>query len=155
MHPHMELIEHFYRSFQRLDAAAMNACYHPKIVFSDPVFLTLRGDEARAMWEMLCRNAREFELRFSEVQADEKRGSAHWEADYTFSKTGRRVYNRIEASFQFHDGLIVEHHDSFSLWRWASQALGLQGALLGWLPPVQAAIRAEARKNLERYIQGR
>jgi len=46
------------------------------------------------------------------------------------------------------NGLIVEHRDSFDLWRWARQALGAKGLLLGWLPPVQAAIRRQAAQGL-------
>ena len=31
------------------------------------------------------------------------------------------------------------------------QALGVKGALLGWLPPVQGAVRAEAAKALNAW----
>jgi hypothetical protein len=31
-------------------------------------------------------------------------------------------------------------------------ALGAQGVLLGWLPPVQAAIRREANAALDAYV---
>ena len=54
-------------------------------------------------------------------------GRAHWDATYTYSATGRRVDNRIDATFAFRDGLIVRHDDRFDLWRWARQALGVQG----------------------------
>ncbi len=40
------LIQKFYTSFQARDAAGMNACYHPAIVFADPVFGRLEGDQA-------------------------------------------------------------------------------------------------------------
>ena len=49
------------------------------------------------------------------------------------------------------DGLIGRHFDRFSLWRWSSMALGAKGALLGWLPPVRAAIRAQAANALAAY----
>ena len=32
----------------------MADCYHPDVHFSDPVFPSLKGDEARGMWRMLC-----------------------------------------------------------------------------------------------------
>ena len=82
----------------------------------------------------------------------ERTGSAHWEARYTYSATGRSVHNRIDATFEFRDGLITRHVDRFSLWRWAAMALGAKGALLGWLPPVRAAIRARAAKGLAAYM---
>ena len=65
-------------------------------------------------------------------------GRAHWVATYTYSATGRPVENRIDATFEFRDGRIVRHRDRFDLYRWARQALGPKGLLLGWLPPVQA-----------------
>jgi len=38
--------------------------------------------------------------------------------------------------------------DHFDLWRWLRQALGAKGVLLGWAPPVQSAVRAQAAKAL-------
>lgn len=150
-HPNSALIQRFYEAFARRDAEAMSACYTPDVRFSDPVFGELRGDEARDMWRMLTQRAQEFSLTFSEVEANERSGSAHWVARYLFSQTGRTVVNRIQAQFVFRDGLIAEHHDSFDLWRWSRQALGFKGVLLGWTPFVQRAIRAQARKGLGAY----
>ncbi|MNG25521.1 hypothetical protein D3C84_1103890 [compost metagenome] len=64
------------------------------------------------------------------------------------------VENRIHARFLFSDGKIIEHHDSFDLWRWARQALGVKGLLLGWAPPVQEAIRKQAARGLAAYRAG-
>src|SRR4051812_34937346 len=107
MHPHEQLIERFYTCFQKRDADGMVACYHPEISFSDPVFPDLRGESVGAMWRMLGARAKSLELTFRDVKADDERGSAHWEAIYPFSATGRRVHNVIEASFRFRDGKIV------------------------------------------------
>ncbi|MDQ3258456.1 MAG: nuclear transport factor 2 family protein, partial [Acidobacteriota bacterium] len=85
MHPNEELIEIFYTSFQKLDAEAMARCYHPDIRFSDPVFPNLSASEAGAMWRMLCSQAKNFEVTFTDVQANEQKGKAHWEARYDFS----------------------------------------------------------------------
>jgi ketosteroid isomerase-like protein len=150
-HPNTELIQRFYEAFQRRDAEAMAACYADDVVFSDPVFGELRGEEARDMWRMLVARAQQFSLTFAEVDADERIGRAQWVARYLFSQTGRTVVNRIQARFVFRDGRIVEHRDSFDLWRWARQALGFKGALLGWSPAVQRAIRAQARKGLDAF----
>lgn len=154
-HPNAELIERFYSAFQRLDAEAMAACYAADIRFSDPVFTDLKGAMAGDMWRMLCSRAEDFSLSFDQVQADDRQGSARWLASYLFSQTGNRVVNRIEARFVFEDGLIVEHRDQFDLWRWARQALGAKGLLLGWAPPVQAAIRRQAAKGLAQFRRGR
>jgi hypothetical protein len=107
--------------------------------------------EAGDMWRMLASRAQGLSLTFDEVQANDQTGSARWVATYLFSQTGRTVVNRIQANFAFRDGKIVEHRDRFDLWRWARQALGLKGWLLGGLPPVQAAIRRQALKGLADY----
>ena len=133
----------------------MNACYAPDVVFSDPVFPGLRGDEARAMWQMLCERGKDLALTFDQIKADDRTGSAHWEATYTFSGSGRRVHNVIDAAFEFQAGRIVRHTDSFDLWKWAGMALGPRGQWLGWLPPVQAAIRRNARRGLEAFMKKR
>ena len=147
----IELIERFYTAFQRRDAETMAACYTDDVVFSDPVFGELRGEEARDMWRMLVARAQNFSLTFDGIEADERTGRAHWVASYLFSQTGRPVINRIDARFVFRDGRIAEHRDSFDLWRWTRQALGVKGVLLGWSPLVQRAIIAQARKGLDLY----
>lgn len=154
-HPNAELITRFYQAFQRKDAEAMAACYADDVRFSDPVFPDLKGSEAADMWRMLTSRAQNFSLDYSNVQADDTRGSAHWVATYLFSGTGRMVVNRIQANFVFRDGKIVEHHDRFDLWKWSAQALGAKGALLGWTPLVQGAIRKQASKGLAAFRAGR
>ncbi|HEY2608688.1 nuclear transport factor 2 family protein [Paraburkholderia sp. RL18-103-BIB-C] len=150
-HPNSELIERFYTAFQRRDAETMVACYADDVVFSDPVFGELRGEEARDMWRMLVERAQDFSLTFDGVAADEHAGQARWVARYQFSQTGRAVVNQIDARFAFRDGRIVEHRDRFGLWLWLRQALGVRGTLLGWSPLVHRLIRAQARKGLATY----
>jgi len=154
-HPNAELIKRFYQAFQQRDADAMAACYSEDVRFSDPLFEDLRGSEAADMWRMLTARAQDFSLTFGNVQADERQGSAQWVATYLFSQTGKTVINRVDAHFVFRDGKIVEHHDHFDLWRWARQALGMKGLLLGWAPPVQNAIRRQAAKGLAQFSAAR
>ncbi|MFV3332144.1 nuclear transport factor 2 family protein [Pseudomonas sp. NY15437] len=150
-HANAQLIERFYQAFQRRDGDAMAACYSADVRFSDPVFTDLRGAEAGDMWRLLTARAQDFSLTYEGVTADDTRGSARWVASYTFTQTGRKVINHIQAHFHFRDGLICQHVDSFDLWAWSRQALGAKGALLGWAPPVQRAIRAQADKGLAAY----
>jgi ketosteroid isomerase-like protein len=149
------VIRALYAAFAKRDGAAMAACYAPDARFSDPVFTDLRGAEIGAMWTMLCERAKDLEIRLVSATAGDDTGHARWEADYPFSKTGRVVHNRIRATFRFHKGRIVDHLDEFSLWRWAGMALGPKGTLLGWAPPVRAAIRREADKGLRAFIAQR
>lgn len=150
MHPHAQLIERFYAAFARRDWAGMAACYHPEVHFSDEVF-DLRGADAGLMWRMLVTSGRDLTLEYREISADERSGRARWDARYTFSATGRKVLNRIDASFEFRDGLIVRHVDRFDFWTWSRQALGLPGLLLGWSSLLRSKVRARAEKNLAAF----
>ncbi len=148
---HQQLIERFYRAFDAGDGDTMAACYAPQVRFSDPVFPDLRGSRAGAMWRMLTQTPGDLRVELLEHDAGEERGSAHWQARYTFTETGRSVLNDIRASFRFADGLIVEHRDEFDFHRWARQALGPVGLLLGWTPIVRAAVRRKAAARLDEF----
>jgi ketosteroid isomerase-like protein len=147
-----EVIRRFYQAFAARDAETMDSCYSDDIVFEDPAFGELSGDRARGMWRMLCAKAQDLRIEASDIRADASQGSAHWEAFYTFSQTGRHVHNRIDARFRFRNGLICEHRDHFDFWRWSRQALGAPGLLLGWTSLLRNKVRAQARANLERYL---
>ena len=153
MHQNKELIERFYTSFQKLDWRGMHECYHPKVFFYDPVFEDLDAARVKAMWKMLCLQARDFSLEFNKVEADQEYGSCQWKATYTFSKTGRKVVNRIKAHFKFHEGKIIEHMDDFDLYTWSRQALGAPGWVMGWSSYLKNKIRKTAKSNLERFMQ--
>ena len=155
MHPNETIIREFYAAFARRDAEAMARCYHPEIFFSDAVFQRLRGPEAADMWRMLLSRATDLVVTLDEAKGDEDGARARWTARYTFTRTGRPVVNRIGAMFAFRDGLIVRHYDSFSFWRWAAQALGPVGMLLGWFAPLKWKVRRDAMRSLERFRESR
>lgn len=146
-----QLIERFYRSFGDRDGDAMASCYSPGVHFSDPVFPDLRGSRAGDMWRMLTSAPGELRIELLEREAGDRSGSGHWRAHYTFSQTGRPVVNDIHASFRFEDGLIADHRDEFSFHRWARQALGPVGLLLGWTPLLRSAVRRRATARLAEY----
>lgn len=150
-HPHAALVARFYERFNARDAEGMAACYHPDVRFRDPAFGELRGKRATDMWRMLAGRAKDLAVEASDIHADEREGRARWVASYSFGRAGRKVRNVIDARFRFRDGLIVEHEDSFDLWRWSRMALGPAGWLLGWTPMVQARIRRDALKGLDAF----
>jgi ketosteroid isomerase-like protein len=151
-----ELINKFYSSFQKLDYSGMNSCYSDDIVFFDPVFGLLRAGETKAMWEMLCKNATDFSLTYGNIQhLDDEYSTCDWTATYTFSKTGKKVVNKIKANLRFTDGKIAEHSDAFSLHKWSSQALGFSGWLLGWNSFFQRKIKNQAKRSLLKFMEAR
>jgi hypothetical protein len=76
-----------------------------------------------------------------------------WIATYTFSKTGRKVVNKIVATMSVDNGLIIMHTDVFSFHKWASQALGTVGLLLGWTGFLRKKVQTTARQNLDVFMQ--
>jgi hypothetical protein len=147
-------IERFYAAFAKLDGETMQACYAPAARFDDEVFSLSGVREIGGMWRMLCAATRdkglaEWKLELSQVTER----SAHWDAHYKFSATGRLVLNKIDAEFEFDDkGLITRHRDRFDFWAWSRQALGLPGVLLGWTPMLRKKVQAQAAASLKRFL---
>lgn len=153
MNNNQQIVERFYNAFQQLDYATMQDCYSDDIVFSDPVFGLLKGEEAKAMWEMLCKNAKDFRLTYSNIELlDEEYATCNWTASYTFSKTGNKVENKVKAYMRFRDGKISEHSDAFRLSTWLAQAMGWKGVLFGWTGFMKRAVQKNARKNLDAFM---
>tara|TARA_B110000046_G_scaffold178470_1_gene206389 strand:+ start:3889 stop:4356 length:468 start_codon:yes stop_codon:yes gene_type:complete len=126
-----EVIEGFYTAFQNKAAEKMGSFYHDDIEFTDPAFGYLKVEHAKNMWRMLLIRSADLTLEFSDVHADGNKGQAHWDANYTVGRTGRKVLNKIDAEFTFKDGKSIRHIDTFDLHKWAKQALGFKGMLLG------------------------
>jgi ketosteroid isomerase-like protein len=148
-----KVIRDLYDALNRHDGDAMAAQYAPDATFEDPAFGRLTGEEAGDMWRMLCSRAEDLKVELPEHEANGDEGTAHWIATYTF-RTGRPVVNDIHAQFRFRDGKIVEHRDSFSFHKWARQALGPAGWILG-LPVMSGLVTGRARADLKAYRAGR
>ncbi len=151
MQAHIDLIDKFYTAFAKGDATTMNSCYHDEVRFSDPAFGKLNAEDVKAMWTMLNSRNSGLKLEHSKVEANEKEGSAYWEAKYTFNQTGRFVHNKITAKFKFKDGLIIQHDDYFNFWKWSSMALGMPGYLLGWTPFLKGKVRKTVLNFLKKF----
>ncbi len=155
MNTNIQLIQKFYTAFQIKDYKSMQACYADNATFSDPVFRSLNANEVKAMWEMFCVRGEGIEIKFSNIVANETRGTAKWVATYIFSLTRKKVVNHITASFIFENGKIVNHTDSFNFYAWAKQALGLTGLLFGWTSLVKNKVQKTAMKSLDNFMNGK
>lgn len=147
-----QLIEHFYTCFQRKDISGMQSCYAKVVTFSDPVFQKLNCKEVCSMWEMLITTGKDLTLTFDGIVSEGNKVKANWVASYTFSATGRRVINRVEARFIIHEGKIILHEDQFNFHTWAKQALGFSGWLLGWSDFLKSKVSKQAREKLNKYM---
>lgn len=148
-----QLVETFYSAFKNLDAETMINCYHEQVVFEDPAFGVLKGNHAKNMWRMLCESqkGKDFKIIYSSIEANNFKGEAHWEAFYTFSKTGRKVHNVIQAQFEFKEGKIIKHTDTFNLYKWSKQAFGITGILLGWTSFFKNKLKVQTNQLLSKY----
>ena len=149
-----DTVARFYAAFAKLDGAAMQACYAAESRFDDEAFSLQGREQIGGMWRMLCDATRAKGADVWRLEVRDITGrSAHWEAHYRFSATGRMVYNIIEAEFDIGpDGLIRRHRDRFDFWRWSRQALGTPGLLLGWTPFLRRKVRATAAANLAKFL---
>lgn len=136
-----------------MDAEGMCDCYSDDVLFSDPAFGQLKGVRAKNMWRMLVDSQRgkDFKVEFNNIIVNEDRASAHWEAHYVFSKTGRKVHNKIEAQFELKDGKIHRHKDDFNLHNWATQTLGIKGWLIGWTDFFQKQLQKQTNRLLDKF----
>ena len=147
-----ELIERFYAAFAAHDGAAMAACYAPDAHFSDPVFVDLYGREPGAMWTMLTARADDLDGRLLEHSADGDRRNGPLGRRLHVHPDGPEGAQRRAGGVPVRDGLIADHVDAFDFWRWARQALGPSGLLLGWTPMVRNKVRAQARPGLDKFL---
>ena len=147
-------ITKFYTAFNNADSSKMCECYHFNVQFRDPAFGLLKGNDVCQMWKMLVERGKgDIKIEFSDIKATQNRGSARWIATYNFSKTNRKVVNEIQAHFQFQDGLIIKHTDDFDIWKWAKQAFGFTGFMLGWTGFMQKKIQQQALLSLKKYME--
>ena len=147
-----ELINKFYTGFSNGKSEEMVECYHENIVFQDPAFGILEGQRARSMWKMLLspKNG-DIKITFEIIHSASDTGKARWIAEYFYGK--REVVNKVEANFKFKNGKIIEHIDTFDLWKWTRQAMGFTGYLLGWTSFMKNKIQKTTNKKLDQYIE--
>ncbi len=147
-----QVVVEFYEAFARRDGAAMAACYAPDARFSDPVFPDLQGAKPGAMWRMLTERGGDLKVVHEVRSVEGDTVKVRWDAWYTFSATGRKVHNVIDATISVRDGKIIRHEDHFDFWRWSRQALGPTGWLLGWSPFLRSKVQGNAGHQLEKFL---
>jgi ketosteroid isomerase-like protein len=151
--PKRSTVSTFYEAFQQLDAKTMGGCYDDAIEFEDPAFGQLHGENARAMWAMLCKNGKDLKVAFEVLEEDDEKAKVRWEAVYTFRKTGRKVHNIVLADLRLQDGKIIRHTDQFNLRKWAGQALGLSGRILGGTAFFQKRLQQQTNRLLDKFME--
>ncbi len=147
-----QLVASFYEAFVRKDADAMGALYADDATFSDEVFVGLNSKQAAAMWKMLSTRSKDLKVTFEILGESGDEVHTEWHAYYTFSKTGRMVHNVIQSTIKVKNNKIYSHRDSFSFWKWSTQALGPIGFILGWTPIIKGKVQKEAMASLHKFM---
>jgi len=136
----------FYGAFARRDGPAMASMYAANPRFEDPVFL-LHGADVGKMWIALTGRAKDFSVAYEVDQAAAGRGSVTWTARYRFGS--HPVVNVVRSEIVFDgNGLIARQRDDFDFAKWAAQALGLPGALLGRFAWFRRAVSRRAAAGI-------
>lgn len=151
---HQDTIEQFYTAFSEGNTEEMLKHYHDDVVFEDPAFGKLKGKRANAMWRMLLSKKEKSGLRLQFNVNKNSENKANWIATYNYGPQKRKVINHVSATFKFKDGKIIQHQDSFNLWKWTQQALGFSGYLLGWSNFMKKKIQQTTAKTLDQFIEG-
>ena len=149
-----QIIHHFFSAFQKKEVKTMQDSYAENAIFNDAVFGTLDATQVKAMWQMLLARSGDINITFNNIKEfGEGKVLANWEASYVFSSTGNKVVNKVKAEFTIAAGKITQHNDRFDFYKWAKQAFGGGGFLLGWTNFFQQRVRLTAKQKLEKYMQ--
>ena len=130
----------------------MNSLYHKEAFFEDPAFGRINVARASMMWTMLTTSKNLDAIDYEILASSEEEVRVFWQAYYRFGPKERPVHNKIISTLRFKDGLIVDHKDEFSLYRWAIQALGGMAYLMAWTPYFKKKLQQETNKRLDRFI---
>lgn len=142
----------FYEAFRAKDGNAMARCYGPEATFSDPVFPQLKGPEVGGMWKMLCNRSQDIKIDYHVKKLTPENAIVEWNAYYTFSKTGRKVHNRVSSHLQIKGDHVISHIDTFDFYAWSRQAFGLLGVILGRTRFLKNKVRKEAANSLHQFL---
>ena len=105
------------------------------------------------MWEMLLTRSNDLVVKLLDSGVTSKdSGVANWKAEYTFSMTKRKVINNVTSHLTFKNGQIIAQVDTFDFYKWARQAMGTPGLLLGWTDFFQRKVQRTAIDGLNKFI---
>lgn len=146
--------EQFYGALTNHNSSEMIKLYHDDVIFTDPAFGMLQGIRAKKMWEMLLANSKsDLNIQYEILDSSNEQATVSWIAKYKFGPQRRLVENHVIASLKIKQGKIVEHHDTFNMWKWSSQALGLSGRLLGWTGFMKKKVQLKTNRALDKYMK--
>lgn len=146
------IVREFYSAFQSKDSQMMANLYHDEASFYDPAFGKLNATEVRAMWTMLCSSSKDLVIEFEILSSNEGEVKTKWQAYYSFGKKKRKVHNVIVSTIEVKGAKIYRHIDEFNLHKWAKQAMGVSGYLLGGTSFFKKSLNKKTKSRLLRFM---
>ncbi|WP_300601123.1 nuclear transport factor 2 family protein [Niabella sp.] len=148
----IEIIDLFFTAFKNLDHQAMNALYSDDIVYSDPLFGMLEGEEVKDKWEMVCNDIRDFRLTVIKTEEiDHEYATCQWKATWISSLSKKQIVFEAKSFMRFSGNQIIEHSDGFSLTKWIAQAYGITGQFFGWLNFMKRRVQRNYQQRLQQF----
>ena len=141
-----EVLTRFYDALSRRDGETMASLYSPDASFEDEIY-RLRGEDVGKMWRGLMSRAKTLTVSYTIAKAGAGDGTVEWTARYEYPGGGP-VVNVILSELELAGGKIVRQRDRFDFPRWAAQALGTKGKLLGRFEWFRRVVSREAAKRV-------
>ena len=141
-----EVLTRFYDALSRRDGETMASLYSPDASFEDEIY-RLRGEDVGKMWRGLMSRAKTLTVSYTIAKAGAGDGTVEWTARYDYPGGGP-VVTVILSGLELAGGKIVRQRDRFDFPRWAAQALGTKGKLLGRFEWVRRVVSREAAKRV-------
>jgi len=142
------VITGLYNAYKERNPELMASFYTEDASFKDEIFGEVTGQEIPKVWEVVHSTTSNFYLYFHIVNVNKNLATVNSQLSYTFKHTGRKIDISITSIFRFENGKIRHQVDEYSLWKWASQAFGVSGFLLGWNPKFKNKIRQSAQNTI-------
>jgi|AntRauTorcE11898_2_1112593.scaffolds.fasta_scaffold21693_2 hypothetical protein len=153
--PFTEIPKKLYQALNDRDYKSMWKLYAMDATFSDPAYGSLKGDEIKAMWHQICVRNTDLEAEILSVtQNDAQTISYSWKASYTHAMYNGEIENVINGEITVDkNGNILSQHETYSLWKWFSMAIGIAGKLLGWRTSMRENLQRSVRKSLDDFME--
>ncbi|ANH80850.1 cyclase [Niabella ginsenosidivorans] len=152
----IEIIDRFFTAFGNLNDRDLNALYSDDVIYSDPLFGLLQGQQVKEKWELVCKSVKELQLTvIKKEEIDHEYATCQWKAEYVSASTGKPVIFYSKSFMRFADGRITEHSEGFRLTQWIAQVYGIKGRLFGWLNFMKRKVQAEYQERLNKYSKSK
>lgn len=146
------IVEIFFKAFSEADYRQMSDCYADDIIYSDPVFGLMQGDDVRKMWQMICKGARNLSVQYSGIEElDEMYVTCLYKVSYYFELTQKHICYSAKAFMKIEEGKITEHSDGYRLSSFISNAYGIKGKLLSWSGYMKKSVQNRYRTLLQNF----